>query len=541
VNALLIRSVITLITITFLIISGSTSLDVSGEEANDAVDRATVWLLDQQLDNGGFPGFDGESDPGATADAILALAVANRAGLETSDEIAEAIAYLESEVDDYSVTQGGAAKMLLAVNAAGTEPRDFGGLDLIEIIEEHADDETGMYDQQIYVHATTMLAIGGAGEEILEGAAEFLVERQIDDGSWAFTGDTTSGEGDTNTTSIAMRALAASDNTSEDAIEAAVAYLDSAQLDDGSIVYAVDAEDPPLGDSNSTALAIEGWIAAGIKPDDERIQRAADALLAFQNESGAFGYRADMPDDSALSTSQSIPALAVVTGLTSPAEVSSEAGIPTPTVDPDETRVGLMVHFDDDVIEYHVIDLNEVGDASGLELLDEVGYELEVEPFAGLGEAVCAINDTGCPASDCFCESYSSPAVFWQFLIVAGDQVIPQHEGAGQHTSSPGEVQVWAWTDDTSDLPAITFDELIEEVETTLASDDDSSMTPEASSGTESDQDDSLSNATIEEGSTEQDDGWTAAQYAQLTGLVLVLVGIIAFVGIRKIRNGNQT
>jgi hypothetical protein len=169
------------------------------------------------------------------------------------------------------------------------------------------------------------------------------------------------------------------------------------------------------------------------------------------------------------------------------------------------------------VIEYHVIDLNEVGDASGLELLDEAGYELEVEPFAGIGEAVCAINDTGCSASDCFCESYSSPAVFWQFLIVAGDQVIPQHEGAEQHSSSPGEVQVWAWTDDTSDFPTISFEDLLENAET---------VTPAGDDELEDDESDTA--------------GWTITQYAQLAGLVVVLVGIIAFVGIRKARNGNE-
>jgi hypothetical protein len=542
VNARRTRSVFGLIIATLLIFSGSFGTTAFGQEQDGGIEPAVEWLQAQQLDDGGFPGFEGDSDPGATADAIHALAAADAAGLDVSSELSSAMVFLESEAENYTATQGGAAKTLLAVSSSGADPRDFGGMDLIEVIESRADNETGSYDSQIFVHATAMIGIARAGEELIDGSVDFLVERQIDDGSWAFTGDTTPGEGDTNTTSIAIQALVESEADSGEVIEQAIAYLYEAQLDNGSVLYSIGDEDPTVGDSNSTALAIEGWIAAGIELSDERIQEAYDALLSFQNESGAFGYRADMPDDSTLSTAQSIPALAAVTEAPETEKSEAEIADSTPTidVDPDETRVGLMIYFDEDEIEFHVVDLEGTDDPTALDLLSDVGYELEVEPFAGLGEAVCAIGDTGCSASDCFCESHTSPSVFWQFLLIEGDQLIAQHEGGAQHASSPGEIQVWAWTEDPSDVPTITFEELAEQAE---SSETDSTEPPASEPDEDTTTQTDLAPAAQAESdeSESNDEGWSMAQYAQVAGLFLVLMGVIVFVGYRKIRsNGTR-
>src|SRR5690606_20602575 len=57
---------------------------------------ATSWLLDQQLENGAFAGFSGEEDAGTTVDAINALVAASNAGIDTTEAVDNAIAWLGS-------------------------------------------------------------------------------------------------------------------------------------------------------------------------------------------------------------------------------------------------------------------------------------------------------------------------------------------------------------------------------------------------------------------------------------------------------------
>jgi hypothetical protein len=277
-------------------------------ESNEPAHQAAEWLIEQILDDGGFPGFDGESDPGATADAILAFVAAGIDLSTLGSDGTSPLAFLESAVAEYSESQGGAAKAALAAYAAGADPRNFGGVDLIETIQSRVVPETGAYSEQLYIHALALLAVAAAGDQPADEVIEFLLDRQIDDGSWAFTGDVDPGMGDTNTTAIVIQALVAA-GAGEDAIQSGLAYLIDAQLDDGSVVYAIGTEDPPFGDSNSTALTIQAMIAAGVESDDPAVADALDALLSFQNQSGALGYRDDMPDDNALSTAQALPAM----------------------------------------------------------------------------------------------------------------------------------------------------------------------------------------------------------------------------------------
>jgi prenyltransferase beta subunit len=48
----------------------------AAETGSDSVNQALAWLRTQQLSNGGFAAFGGESDPGTTADAVFAFAAA---------------------------------------------------------------------------------------------------------------------------------------------------------------------------------------------------------------------------------------------------------------------------------------------------------------------------------------------------------------------------------------------------------------------------------------------------------------------------------
>jgi hypothetical protein len=132
--------------------------------------------------------------------------------------------------------------------------------------------------------------------------------------------------------------------------------------------------------------------------------------------------------------------------------------------DPD-SQLGIVIGFDGERVEYLLFDIDPESDQTAMDLMIESGLELEIAPFGGLGEAVCSIDGTGCPGSDCFCESFSSPAYYWQFFLWDGNQWVPQHQGASQHTVEAGEILGWSWTAEPPGLPDVSFSDLAESQE----------------------------------------------------------------------------
>ncbi|MCX7623198.1 MAG: terpene cyclase/mutase family protein [Thermomicrobium sp.] len=284
---------------------------VSGHqlEVERALAGATTWLLQQQRADGGFAGFSGESDPGVTADAVLALAAV---GIDPArarqDGSASALDYLETVAAEYGSKTGGAAKLVLAALAAGRDPRAFGGVDLVARLERAYDPTTGLYDAQLFSNAYALLALAAAGERVPPAAIEAVLARQASDGSWAWDGSTEAGAGDSNTTAIVVQALAALGRADDPAVARALAYLRSVRASDGSFAY--QPADPLVGDANSTALAVQALLAVGEEPQSAAWGYALDALARFANPSGALRWRDDSPDDNLFATVQGIPALA---------------------------------------------------------------------------------------------------------------------------------------------------------------------------------------------------------------------------------------
>src|SRR5215211_8019831 len=100
--------------------------------AGSGLEGAVQWLVAQQQADGGFLGYSGESDPGATTDAVIALAAARNAGLDV--DLNSALAYLDSTAIDYAQAgTGQAAKLALTMIAAGEDPRDVGGIDALSL------------------------------------------------------------------------------------------------------------------------------------------------------------------------------------------------------------------------------------------------------------------------------------------------------------------------------------------------------------------------------------------------------------------------
>lgn len=76
---------------------------------------------------------------------------------------------------------------------------------------------------------------------------------------------------------------------------------------------------------------------------------------------------------------------------------------------------------------------------TGFEALELAGFEVVTARYS-FGAAVCSIEGTGCPTTDCFCSANR-----WQYLYLSGNSWEAYGEGAsGQHVG-PGTVDLWSW------------------------------------------------------------------------------------------------
>ena len=273
--------------------------------AGTGIEGAVAWLLPQQAEDGGFVGFSGESDPGTTLDAIMALAAAETTGVDTGDSIDRAIAWLESGDVALVYVQTGvgqAAKLVLGLSAAGVQPTGFASLEPVALIENGADPATGLYGAGVFDHALSVLALVATGNDVPASAIDAFTATQAENGGWAFDASTDPAMADSNTTSMSIQALVAAGRGDDAAVASGLAYLDSIWLEGGA---AYSTLPDTLPDANSTALVVQALIATGENPSTQ-----VETLATFQNESGAFHFNAADTSDNLYATNGAIPALA---------------------------------------------------------------------------------------------------------------------------------------------------------------------------------------------------------------------------------------
>lgn len=276
--------------------------------ATSSARHGVRYLIERQGPNGSFPGF---SPVGSTADAVIAMASARRGRAQ----IADALRFLERNLDEASLGQR--AKIVLAVVAAGRDPRAFGGRDLVAEIEGEQQ-ENGQYGPadgfaEVNTHALASLALAAAGKEINDPAADWLVEGQCPDGGWQFDrphqasedehcfDDSTDPMGqpvdfttsDTNTTSYVVQALATRPRSLDLRADPFDYFRTAKDRVKGGFRYSHEREqfgEPSYTDANSTALVIQAYRTRGSIP-----VRALPALKELQyarcgSLQGAFAY-----------------------------------------------------------------------------------------------------------------------------------------------------------------------------------------------------------------------------------------------------------
>jgi hypothetical protein len=259
--------------------------------------RAVGYIASQQRNNGSIPAF---SPIGSTADAVLAF-VAAGTGLPS---MRDALRYLARQTRQGNVTGVGLkAKVVLAFSAAGRDPRDVGGRNLVLQLR-------GAFDSSplpvVFDTALAVLAIEAAGAATPAPAIQRLIANQCPDGGWpydryrsaredghCFSGDPNTDFflSDTNSTALAVMALDAAGATPS--VDPFGFFGEIRDDEHGGWGYTWGFTST---DANSTALVLQAYAAEG-RDAPSRAERALRLLQYPRCGAFAFGFADGSPTD----------------------------------------------------------------------------------------------------------------------------------------------------------------------------------------------------------------------------------------------------
>jgi hypothetical protein len=286
--------------------------------ANQRLDQTVRFLQDAQNQDGGFGGSRGApSDPTFTAWVALALAAA---GVNPRDQArpsgTDAYAYLTAHTTELSATTDYERAALVAV-AAGTDPRAFGGVDLVDAILARQL-PSGAFAAQPgggagYVNATAfaLLPLSALRDPALAPAlargADWLLHVQEASGAWGFA---PGHEPSSDTTAAVLQALHAVGRGGTPQEARAWSYLRSLRNADGGYGF---SDTHPDSNAASTAWVAQASWAAGEDPGAASAgggPSALDYLASLQRPDGSIAWKAGDTTNAVWMTAYAAPAYA---------------------------------------------------------------------------------------------------------------------------------------------------------------------------------------------------------------------------------------
>lgn len=307
-------------------------------ERQALLDSTVGFLQESQEPDGGFAE-GGEVSQGTSAWAALALAAAginprNQARPCGSDAYTYLVANFrastgeEVEGDGAQITTNSFERELLVVDAAGADPHDFAGFDLVgKILGRQLPDgsfpDVPGDEGQINTTAFAILSLSPIAEPAiapaLGAAAEWLIAQQGADGGWGWQKGMVS---EVDVTGAAIEALSAAEAAGASAQGAAIAaaqerafaYLEDAQRPDGGFP----ARPGAGSESNvaSTAWAVQGIWSAGGDPETWRTgsglasEEPLDYMESMQQPDGHIRWSASADANGLWMTAYVVPAFA---------------------------------------------------------------------------------------------------------------------------------------------------------------------------------------------------------------------------------------
>lgn len=333
--------------------------------------EATVrYLQKAQQEGGGFAEPGREAGPDFSAWVTLALAAA---GINPRDQTTRkqhyqaghsAFDYLAEHADEASLTTD-FERELLVVDAAGTSPEDFGGVDLVEEIlkrqitqgpqaggfpHEAGSTEAGVNDTVFAIIALSPIHEPQVQEAIAK-AAEWLKAQQGCDGSWPPVEPRPQGAGrcgpkrgllpgevagEVDMTGAAIEALNAAQREDPEEQAWAFEFLREAQRADGGLAQDIAQSEPNVA---STAWAVQAMWSAGINPETWHSgptnEEPLGYLASMQQEDGHIRYEASREENGMWMTAYVTPAF---TGNALP--IPEATYEPLPAAPPEEPSYG---------------------------------------------------------------------------------------------------------------------------------------------------------------------------------------------------------
>jgi prenyltransferase beta subunit len=283
-----------------------------------ALRKAVEWIAVQQKTDGGFGG-GASSNAAGTMDAILALAAAGEDPQDFVTGGKTPLDYLATQVPTYTTTADKVGKMIVSVAAARGNPQSFAGRNLVADLMTYYQSSTGSFGTgNTWEQSWALLGLAAVGEPIPAEAVDYLKDIQNDsDHGWGFYPEGASWGTDSNSTALALQALAAADvDLYDDVITNGFGYLVMvSQASDGGFQYQVPyGTDPSSTGLGLQALAAYEWVPRGLvwstRIADGTSSRLPaynplDTLVGLQESAGSFpGY------DQLSATCQAVPGLA---------------------------------------------------------------------------------------------------------------------------------------------------------------------------------------------------------------------------------------
>lgn len=451
----------------------SSSLAWAASDESQVIQAGLAYIRSQQLPDGGIAGFDGNSDPDTTARTVIAFSAARSPVEEAlSTQGNSMLDYLASQAIAYThdttgtLFPGRAGIILTAVVLVGGDGTSFGGMDLVGELEASLQPVTGAYSStatQGYSsgaasdvsQAWAILGLGLDGYTIPELATNYLQISQSPDGSW--------GAGDPDTTALAVTALLASQNLSNERepIQRAIGYFHATQAENAGWKPAWDSD--PLN-ADSTGWILQALVSAGEDLLGQSWMKGeispVDALMSLQKPDGSIGGTYA----NAYSTAEAIIGM---------------AGIPfTDLVNPPPSnRAGLAIFYGNDTLSTACISFTD-SSISGLDLLEQSGLDIQTATNPNQGTAVCKIDQVGNPSADCF----GSMPNYWSYWMLGQNGWEYSATGVEQSRVTAGSVNAWSWG--LGDPPpAISFQNICEGVAYDPPTSEPTSITATETSG----------------------------------------------------------
>lgn len=255
--------------------------------------QTLLYLQAQQASSGGFTGVSATYDPSELYAIGAAAAGYDPRTLRHGGSTV--IDFLGTHAQDACSSAGRCGRLIQAVEAAGLDPHSFGGRDLVGTLQSTYRTGTGAYgDGQAFTQTLAIQGLVAGGIAPPAKAVAFLKNAQDSDGGWDYLdirndpNPNDFASSDTNSTAMALMALAAAGDHSRDA--GGLSWLKSQQGTDGGFPYQAGSSSDP----DSTALVVQAILATGGDPAAPRWsvgrQTPVTWLVSRQDRSGGYVF-----------------------------------------------------------------------------------------------------------------------------------------------------------------------------------------------------------------------------------------------------------